>query len=116
MISTKILSLEMAKKIADACEQEAKKNKIRIVITVLDGERNLKYFQRMDFASSGSIQVSQLKANTSAMFPISTKALGERNKDLENKPYSSIPGVCLLEGGLPIITKDGIHIGGYELF
>lgn len=35
----------------------------------------------------------------------------ERNKNLENGPYLSVPGIVLLEGGLPIITKDGQHIG-----
>ena len=27
-------------------------------------------------------------------------------------PYSAIPDILLLGGGLPILTKDGQHIGG----
>lgn len=30
---------------------------------------------------------------------------------MENKPYLAVPGVVLLEGGLPILTHDGQHIG-----
>lgn len=48
---------------------------------------------------------------TSASIPISTKALGKRNAALENGRYLAVPGIVLLEGGLPIITKDGQHIG-----
>jgi glc operon protein GlcG len=55
--------------------------------------------------------MSQLKAMTSSSMPLSTKALAERNKSMVNSPYSSVPGVVFLEGGLPIITKDGQHIG-----
>jgi glc operon protein GlcG len=55
--------------------------------------------------------MSQLKAMTSVSIPISTKVLAERNKAMDNSPYSSVPGIVLLEGGLPIITKDGQHIG-----
>jgi glc operon protein GlcG len=65
----------------------------------------------MDGNNFVSVRMSQLKAMTSASIPISTKALGERNKSMDNSPYSSVPGMILLEGGLPIITKDGQHIG-----
>ncbi len=37
--------------------------------------------------------------------------MAECNASLVNSPYSSVPGIVLLEGGLPIITKDGQHIG-----
>jgi glc operon protein GlcG len=30
---------------------------------------------------------------------------------MDNSPYSSIPRIVLLEGGLSIMTKDGQHIG-----
>ena len=65
----------------------------------------------MDGNSFISIRMSQLKAMTSASMPLSTKALADRNKNLSNSPYSSVPDIVLLEGGVPIITKDGQHIG-----
>lgn len=42
---------------------------------------------------------------------LSTKALAERNASLPVSPYLGIPDIVLLGGGLPIITKDGQHIG-----
>jgi glc operon protein GlcG len=110
-IETKALSLEMAKKIANAVEQKAIENTLKIAIAILDAHGNLKYFYRMDGNNFVSIRMSQLKAMTSASIPISTKSLAERNKNMDNNPYASVPGIVLLEGGIPIITKDGQHIG-----
>ena len=107
----KYLSLEMAKKIADAAEKKAIENGIKIVISIYDNHGNLKYFCRMDETSYGSIRVSQLKAKTSASFPISSKTLSERSAKMSANPYVSIPNILLLRGGLPILTLDSIHIG-----
>lgn len=110
----KVLSLKMAKKMAQAIEEMAENLKVKIVIAIIDDGGNLKYFQRMDGTSYGSVRISQLKARTSASMPVSTKALGERNASLPNGPYGggSIPDMVLLGGGLPILTKDGQHLGG----
>lgn len=110
-LEIKALSLQMAKKMADSAEQAASKNKIFVAIAIMDSHGNLKYYRRMDNNNFISVRMSQLKALTSASIPISTKALADRNKDIENGPYLSVPGIVLLEGGLPIITKDGQHIG-----
>lgn len=107
----KALTLEMAKIMADAAEQKAIEKNLKIAIAILDAHGNLKYFRRMDGNNFISVRMSQLKAMTSASIPISTKALAERNKNLENGPYLSVPGIVLLEGGLPILTKDGQHLG-----
>ncbi len=110
-LTIKALSLDMAKKIADAAEAAAQERDLKIVIAVMDSHGNLKYYRRMDGNNFVSVRMAQLKALTSASIPISTKALGERNQSLPNGPYLSVPGIVLLEGGLPIITRDGQHIG-----
>lgn len=107
----KALSLQMAKKMADGAEQAAIENKITIAIAIMDAHGNLKYYRRMDNNNFISVRMSQLKALTSASIPVSTKALADRNKNIENGPYLSVPGIVLLEGGLPVITMDGQHIG-----
>ena len=107
----KALSLEMTKQMADAAEQKASELKLNIAIAIMDSHGNLKYYRRMDKNNFISVRMSQLKAMTSASIPISTKALDERNKAMDNSPYSSVPGIVLLEGGLPVITQDGQHIG-----
>ena len=107
----KELSLEMAKKMADAAESAAIERELKIVIAILDAHGNLKYYRRMDGNNFVSVRMAQLKAMTSASIPISTKDLATRNEGMANGPYLGVPGIVLLEGGLPIITKDRQHIG-----
>lgn len=111
MLEVKALSLDLAKKMSVAAFQKALEHNLKIAIAIMDAHGNLKYFERMDGNNFISVRMSQLKAMTSASIPISTKALAERNKGLDNGPYLSVPGIVLLEGGLPIITKDNQHIG-----
>lgn len=110
-LTVKALSLEMAKRMADAAEATAIQKSIKIVIAIMDAHGNLKYYRRMDGNNFVSVRMAQLKALTSASIPISTKDLAKRNEGLPNGPYLGVPGIVLLEGGLPIITKDGQHIG-----
>lgn len=110
-LTVKALSLDMAKKIADGAEDFASEKGLKIVIAIMDNHGNLKYYRRMDGNNFVSVRMAQLKALTSASIPISTKDLAERNEGLSNGPYLGVPGIVLLEGGLPILTKDGQHIG-----
>ena len=112
MLNTvKELSLTMAEAMAKRAEEFAIENNLKIAIAIMDSHGNLKFFKRMDGNNFVSIRMSQLKAMSSASIPISTKALAERNNEYSNSPYSSVPGIVLLEGGLPIVTQDGQHIG-----
>lgn len=110
-LTVKALSLDMAKTIVDAAEKKAHEKQLKIAIAIMDAHGNLKHFSRMDGNNFVSVRMAQLKAMSSASIPISTKALAERNQGLENGPYLGVPGIVLLEGGLPIITQDGQHIG-----
>lgn len=111
MQSIQTLTLAEAQKIADGAEAKAIELGIKIAIAILDAHGNLKLYRRMDESSFISVRMSQLKAMTSSSIPLSTKALAEKNASLENSPYANVPGIVLLEGGLPIITKEGQHIG-----
>jgi glc operon protein GlcG len=110
-LTVKALSLGMAKRMADAAEAKAIEKNLKIVIAIMDAHGNLKYYRRMDGNNFVSVRMAQLKALTSASIPISTKDLAKRNEGLPNGPYLGVPGIVLLEGGLPIITQDGQHIG-----
>jgi len=105
------LTLEEAKAIADGAEGKAIELGVKIAIAIMDNHGNLKYYRRMDGNNVVSVKMSQLKALTSASIPISTKELAERNALMKNGPYLGVPGIVLLEGGLPIITKEGEHVG-----
>ena len=111
-LSKKILSLAMAKKMAEAAEEKARQLSITIVISIYNEEGNLKFFQRMDNTSYGSVRISQLKAKTAASLPLSSKALAERSANMPANPYSAVPDILLLGGGLPILTADQQHLGG----
>lgn len=113
--SKPVLSLSMAQKMADACEAKAQKEGWRKVnIAIYDDGGNLKLFRRQDGAYMHSIQVSQLKGRTSAGIPRSTRALGEINYSNADKPYGidAVPGFVVFPGGLPILTKSGVQLGG----
>jgi uncharacterized protein GlcG (DUF336 family) len=111
MKTIQMLTLEEANLIADGAEEKALELGIKIAISIMDQHGNLKLYRRMDGNSFISVRMSQLKAMTSSSMPLSTKALAQRNASLENHPYLAVPGLVLLEGGLPIISKEGQHLG-----
>jgi len=104
-----ILSLEVAKKMAAACEAKAKQEGWKMNIAILDSGGNMKHFSRMDDSFLKSIEIAQLKAATSAGLPFSTKQIGEIAAKVPGIAF--VPGIVTFEGGLPILTGDGKHIG-----
>jgi len=104
------LGLESAKKMAAACEQYARKEGWNMVIAIVDDGGTLKHFSRMDNAFRASVEISQLKANTSSGFPRSTRQVGEIAQ--QRAPgIVHVPGIVTFAGGLPIVTATGEHIG-----
>jgi glc operon protein GlcG len=106
-IEKKTVSLELAKKIAEVAEAEAIKNKLTVVISIVDDGGNLVYLCRMDNTQIGSVEASIQKAHTAISYKRSTKVFedmvaGGRNAIL------SLPGVIPLEGGLPLVVRDQI--------
>jgi glc operon protein GlcG len=110
-----ILTLAMAKTMADACEARAAAEGWRKVnIAVFDAGANLKLFRRQDDAYVHSIQIAQMKGHTSAGMPRSTRALGDLNYKTPGRPVGieNVEGFAMFPGGLPIVTADGVQIGG----
>ena len=104
------IAVATAKKMADACEAKARAEGWRMIIAIVDEGGNLKYFRRMDGAYLGSIQIAQLKANTAAAFPVSTKQLSDV-ADKQVPGLVHVPGFLMIEGGIPVITGKGAQIG-----
>ena len=105
-------TLPMAQTIVDGAQSAELERGIAIVVSVFDCHGQLKLFARMGNTSVGSIEVAQLKGQTSAPFPVATAALAERSAAMPGNPYSNIPGMILLGGGMPILSPDGVHLGG----
>ncbi len=104
-----VLSLSMAKKMAESCERLAIKEGWKMNIAVVDNGANLKFFIRQDHSFLKSVELAQQKAITSAGLPFSTKAIAEIATKLPG--VALIPGVSIIEGGLPILTAKGQLIG-----
>lgn len=105
-----ILTQTTAKKMADACEQFARGKGWRIIVAIVDAGGVLKQFSRMDDSFMISVEVSQMKAHTSAGVPVSSRKFGEIAK--ANPGLELVPNTATFAGGLPIMTGSGAHVGG----
>ena len=104
------LDLATAKAIAEGCEKYAASKGWRMITAVHDTAGNPKYFSRMDGSILISVQVAQLKADTSASLPVSTRQFRELAKGIPGAEV--LPRTTSIIGGLPIVTSKGVHIGG----
>jgi glc operon protein GlcG len=105
-----ILTLEVAQKMSAACVEKARQEGWKMNIAIMDAGGNLKHFQRMDDSFLKSIDIAMIKAETSAGFPFSTKMV-EEIAATRVPGIAHIPGIATFEGGLPIKTAGGVHIG-----
>ncbi len=105
------IKLEQARKIIAAGQVEAKKNSWPVAIAVVDTAGNLVAFERMEDTQTASLEVSQDKARSSAIYRRASKVFedlvagggaGTRVLNLRN--------ASTVEGGVPI-TVDGKIIG-----
>ncbi|WP_306478228.1 heme-binding protein [Methyloversatilis sp.] len=103
------LDLATARLMADACERHAKEKGWRMIIAINDEAGNPKHFSRMDGSILISIRVAQLKADTSAGAPFSTRQFRDLSKTVIGAEL--IPHTTTIIGGLPIVTSKGAHIG-----
>ena len=111
-----VLSLELAKKMADACISKAQTEGWKMNITVVDSGANLIVFNRMIGAYLGSLEISRHKAETSAKFPFPSRfveelAYGKDHKGGALPGIANVPGMIAFAGGLPIMAGKA-HIGG----
>jgi glc operon protein GlcG len=110
------VELAMAKQMADACEAKAAQEGWKMNIAVVDDGADLVLFRRMDGAFLGSVQIAQMKAETSAKFPMPSRALGEIAFGKDGEPgrapgLAFVPGLAAFPGGLPVKTGEGAHLG-----
>ena len=110
LMDKKGLTLEVAKKVAAAAEEEALKNKWNVVIAIVDDGGSLVYLQRLDETQIGSIEVAIQKAKTAVNFKRPTKALEDAVMSGGRTVVLSLPGALPIEGGLPLMV-DGKLVG-----
>jgi len=103
------LSAADVKIIANAAEAEALRNSWPVSIAIVDDGGHLLAFQRLDGASAMSAQISQAKANSSAISRKETKVY----EDIINNgrhAFLTAPFNGFLEGGVPVVI-DGHVVG-----
>ncbi len=93
------LSLEGARRVADAAEAEARANQWNVTIVLTDAAGVPVYLRRLDNASSFSFNIALGKARTSAATGLTTIEYGQR---LQAGTIEAVPDGINFEGGLPI--------------
>jgi len=105
------MSLENAKKAAEAALAEARKNNWTMAVAVVNPDGTLIYFEKMDGTQNGSAQVAIDKARTAANYKRSTKALQDAvAAGGEGLRVLRLAGATPIEGGLPLLM-DGKIVG-----
>ena len=107
------VTLEAAKRIAAAAAKRAREINVPMDIAVVDEGNNLTYFERMDGAWLGSIDIAMNKAYTSRAFNFATrdlKPLCQSGGPLFGIHASNQGRLILFDGGIPL--KDGDRVVG----
>jgi uncharacterized protein GlcG (DUF336 family) len=106
------VTLDTARKLADAAVAEAQKKGFKMAVAVVDTNGDLVFLEKMDATQIASIQVAVQKAVSATIYKRPTKkfqdalatgGVGLRVLRLDR----AIP----VEGGLPLVSADGKVIG-----
>ena len=101
------ITLDQAKKAADAAEAEAKKRNMFMAIAIVEPSGGLVYFRKMDGSQYGTIKVAQAKAVSAALYRRTTKSFRERVAQGDLSPMALADAVAS-DGGVPIVVNGKI--------
>ena len=105
-----VLTLDDAKRIATAAENEALRNEWKVAIAVVDDGGHLLYLQRGHDTQFGSVETAIAKAHAAVAFRRPTKS--SEDAVLSGRLiHLALPGVIPAEGGVPLL-REGQFIGG----
>lgn len=105
------VTLDVAKKLIEASEKEAKKLNVAMVITVLDDGGNLIASHRMDDAWLASIDISQNKAWTAVALKTKTEELEEvtvPKTELYGLNTTNDGRIVVFGGGIPLKVNEKV--------
>jgi glc operon protein GlcG len=102
-----ILTLRVAKNIAEAAEAEAGRRGATVVIAVVDDAGHLLVLHRLDDTQVASVEVGIAKARTAATFRRPSKVFEDQ---VRNGRISALalPGAAALQGGVPIVHRGRV--------
>ncbi|TMJ30190.1 MAG: heme-binding protein [Alphaproteobacteria bacterium] len=100
------ISNEQAKAVAAAAVAEAKKNNLRIAISIVGPAGELVYFEKMDGTQLASTEMAQGKARTAVLYRLPSKAFADQYTagishfmTFPDKPVASEGGVLIVVSG-----------------
>src|SRR5271165_6869913 len=105
----KVITLNVALKIAAAAEAEANRRHLTAVIVIVDDGGHPLLLHRLDNTQVASVEVGIGKARTAAIFRRPSKELEDQIKQ-GRVAALALPGATPLQGGVPIVL-DGKVIG-----
>jgi glc operon protein GlcG len=90
--------------VMDVMETSAGKNKVPLVVSVVDEVGNLIYLERADGAPYAMVEASIMKARSAAGYGVSTKVIEQ--EIVKGSPgFQNLPGVLPMEGGSPVVIE-----------
>jgi glc operon protein GlcG len=105
------ISLENAKKAVTPALAEATKNNWAMAVAIVDSAGNLVYFEKMDNTQQGSVNVSQDKARSAALFKRPTQGFQDRlAAGGDGLGVLRLQGAVPVAGGIPLLM-DGKIVG-----
>ena len=115
LITHRSVSLATARLMIEGCENYAQEHALApLAMAVYDKAGNLKLFINQDNAIQTVAAFAMAKARTAAISGVTTGALGGMEYADHERPMgmANIPGITVLQGGLPFSAEDGEHLGG----
>ena len=109
-MATPSLTLDMAKTISLAAEQEAAKNGWAVTVVILDHAGLPVCLHRMNDAAISSMEIARQKAWSAIGFKRPTKMFEEQLAS-GRIGVLRLAGVIPVEGGIPLTVPDGSIIG-----
>ena len=100
----RVLTLTVAKKLAEAAEAEALRRGATVVIAVVD---DLLVLERLDNTQVASVEVGIAKARTAAIFRRPSKVFEDQVRD-GRVAALGLPGAAPLQGGIPIVFEGKV--------
>src|SRR6266571_2189568 len=105
----RVITLNVAKKIAAAAEAEANRRHLTAVIVIVDDGGHPLLLHRLDNTQVASVEVGIGKARTAAIFRRPSKDFEDQIRE-GRVAALALPGATPLQGGVPIVV-DGKVIG-----
>ena len=108
------VTLDEAQKAIAAALKKSEEIGTQMCIAVVDSGSSLKAFARMNDAWVGSVDIAIKKAKTACLFAMPSGQIGKLSQPAG--PLFGIEhsngGLITFPGGLPIVNKEGILVGG----